>query len=183
MIFKRLQILNLIFALLSLSLSCGNSNFSESENSIDEPFDIIREEYNVFNTLLQGEERENYVVLNEPPDEKFGINAEFFKELFDDIQTDTLSNFVERNRIYLMINKPPFDFEFLVVNGKEFKNKLKEESQYYEFSRVGFSKDGKQALVYFANICSPLCGNGTYFFLKKEGIIWKVAKESAVWVS
>jgi hypothetical protein len=181
MINKKLLIITLIIILSSLNLSCETSSLADITNTVDEPFDIIQEEYAVFKTLLR-EESKNYVVLNEPPDEAFGITTEFFKDLFEEIQTDTLSSYAERNRMPLMINKPPFDFDFPVVNGKQFKNKLEVVSRYYEFSRVGFSKDGKQALVYFANNCQPLCGKGAYYFLKKERNIWK-AKESESWVS
>lgn len=171
-----------ISVLLGLSLSCQEAEFKEISNNVNEPFDTVQEEYVVFKALLR-EKRKGYVVLDEPPDEAFGIRIEFFEKEFPDIQSDTLTNYVERNKVPLKIHPPPFDFDYSVVNKKDFEKKLEKEFQYYEFSRVGFSNDGKQAFVHFSDVCKALCGKGAYYLLKKEGGNWKVVKESVAWVS
>lgn len=171
-----------ISVLFGLSLSCQEAEFREISNDVSEPFDIIQEEYVVFKALLR-EKRKSYVVLDEPPDEVFGIKTEFFEKEFPDIQSDTLTNYVDRNKVPLKIHPPPFDFDYSVVNKKGFEKKLEKESQYYELSRVGFSNNGKQAFVYFSDVCKALCGKGAYYLLKKEDGNWKVVKESVTWLS
>jgi len=50
-------------------------------------------------------------------------------------------------------------------------------------SRIGFSKDSTQALVYVGNICGGLCGSGRLFFLVKESGNWKIKLSATTWVS
>jgi hypothetical protein len=51
------------------------------------------------------------------------------------------------------------------------------------FSRVGYSSDGKTALVYYDVSCGGLCGAGYYVFLVKTGNSWNVVQSSMIWVS
>jgi hypothetical protein len=50
-------------------------------------------------------------------------------------------------------------------------------------SRVGFSPDGKQALLYVSNWCSGKCATGSYVVMKKHDSGWKIAKEIFMWMS
>ncbi len=50
-------------------------------------------------------------------------------------------------------------------------------------SRIGFSADGKQAMLYSANRCGGKCGAGTYVVMEKVGGGWRVVKEILTWVS
>jgi len=49
-------------------------------------------------------------------------------------------------------------------------------------SRIGYSRDSKQALVYVVHAC-PLCGSGTYVLLTRVGDRWSIAAEAADWFS
>ena len=51
------------------------------------------------------------------------------------------------------------------------------------FSRVGFSRDGTQALVYRSNSCSMVCGGGEVILLQKSGGSWSVLDTLEVWAS
>jgi hypothetical protein len=50
-------------------------------------------------------------------------------------------------------------------------------------SRVGFSPDGKQALLYVSNSCGGKCATGSYVVMEKQGTTWKVVKEIFMWMS
>jgi hypothetical protein len=50
-------------------------------------------------------------------------------------------------------------------------------------SRVGFSRDGKQALLYVSNWCGGKCATGSYVVTEKQGSAWKIAKEIFMWMS
>lgn len=54
---------------------------------------------------------------------------------------------------------------------------------YNSFSRVGYSKSGREALVYFVNWCGELCGTGTYLLVVKGDKGWKVKGGGQMWIS
>jgi hypothetical protein len=54
---------------------------------------------------------------------------------------------------------------------------------YNSFSRVGYDKAGRNALVYFVNWCGPLCGTGTYVVVEKGLNGWVVKESAGIWIS
>lgn len=54
---------------------------------------------------------------------------------------------------------------------------------YLALSRVGFSSDGRQALLYATNRCGGMCATGSYIVMEKHGSAWKVVKEVFMWMS
>lgn len=172
----------LIFVFISLNFSCQNFNPEKIVQSVNEPFDIAQEEYLVIKTLLK-DKRQNLVVFDEPIENVSDITQKIIKKEFPEIQTETLNSYIERNKVPLTIHQPPFDFNYYVISKKGNEKRLEKEVQYYEFSRVGFSKDGKQAFVYFSDICKALCGQGASFLLNKEDNQWKVIKKTVSWES
>jgi hypothetical protein len=54
---------------------------------------------------------------------------------------------------------------------------------YLALSRVGFSTDGKQALLYASNMCGGKCATGSYVVMVKHGSTWKILKEVFIWMS
>lgn len=53
---------------------------------------------------------------------------------------------------------------------------------YFQFSSVGFSLDGNEALLQAEFMCG-LCGSGGYVLMRKVDGQWKVAAESVSWIS
>ncbi len=49
-------------------------------------------------------------------------------------------------------------------------------------SRVGYSRDGAQVLVYVTTAC-PLCGSGEYVLLARGGNGWTIVARAQDWVS
>lgn len=54
---------------------------------------------------------------------------------------------------------------------------------FFSLSRVGFSDDGTQALVYYEQECGSLCGVGEYVLLQKIEGRWIVIGVKGVWIS
>ena len=54
---------------------------------------------------------------------------------------------------------------------------------YNSFSRVGYDKAGRNALVYFVNWCGSACGTGTYVHVEKSEDGWKVKETAPMWIS
>lgn len=51
------------------------------------------------------------------------------------------------------------------------------------FSRVGFSADGKQALVYMGYSCGGLCGQGNFYLLEMHGGEWVIRNHVMCWIA
>jgi hypothetical protein len=54
---------------------------------------------------------------------------------------------------------------------------------YNSFSRVGYDKARRNALVYFVNWCGSLCGTGTYVLLENGETGWAVKETAGMWIS
>lgn len=54
---------------------------------------------------------------------------------------------------------------------------------YNSFSRVGYDKARRSALVYFVNWCHSLCGTGTYVLVEKSEKSWVVKEVAPIWIS
>ena len=50
-------------------------------------------------------------------------------------------------------------------------------------SRVGFSADGTQALLYMSYSCGSMCGEGSYVVMQKRNGAWTLEREVVEWVS
>jgi len=54
---------------------------------------------------------------------------------------------------------------------------------FVQLSNVVYGPDGSTALVYASVSCGSLCGQGTLYFLTRDGEIWRVKHAIGVWVS
>lgn len=66
---------------------------------------------------------------------------------------------------------------------KEFYKAYPNSAGYNSFSRVGYDKAGRTALVYFVNWCGSLCGTGTYVLVHKGEGGWMVKETAGMWIS
>ncbi len=65
----------------------------------------------------------------------------------------------------------------------EFYRQYPNSAGYKSFSRVGYDKVGRTALVYFVNWCGSACGTGTYVLVEKGENGWVVKEGAAMWIS
>ena len=139
------------------------------------------QELEIYKTIL-GEKPKELVVIDESRVGIFGeISTGKLKEILSGLQNDTFDNFVKTNASPPSIaDSVQSTFDYPLINKVDFEKKNLKPSRYYVFSRVGFSNDGKQAVVMFVDECSPLCAKGAYFLLKDKNGFWEIEKESEV---
>jgi hypothetical protein len=96
-----------------------------------------------------------------------------------------LTSEFETRHIYQLFNKEEYDEAFKdgCLSWCDFYKKYENSSGIVRFSRVGFSRDGSQALVYVSYGCGGLCGWGGYRVLRKQDGVWKLEKGMVSWVS
>ncbi len=132
-----------------------------------------------------GEKPRENIVIDESRIGVFGeIDNGRLKDILKGLQNDTFNNFVKVNSIPINLEDgttSPFDFP--IFNKTDFEKKNLKSNRYYVFSRVGFSDDGKQAVVIFVDVCEPLCTKGNYFLLVNKNGNWQVVEESDSWKS
>jgi hypothetical protein len=66
---------------------------------------------------------------------------------------------------------------------EEFYKLYPKSAGYNSFSRVGYDKAKRNALVYFVNWCGSACGTGTYLLLEKGDNGWVVKEAAGMWIS
>ena len=65
----------------------------------------------------------------------------------------------------------------------EFYRLYPKSAGYNSFSRVGYDKARRSALVYFVNWCGTACGTGTYILVVKGENGWDVKEAGGMWIS
>ncbi len=164
----------LIIIFVGVSLCCQTKETNQ----------LTEQEYAVYMTVLR-EKPENFIVVDETTVDKYGeVSTGYLKELFKELHIETFDNFVLKNKKSSTIEKNfPTKNGYPIISKDTFNKKHSESGRYYVFSRVGFSEDGKQALVLFSDACSPLCGKGAYYLLANRDGVWKIEKEEETWCS
>ena len=158
---------------------------------------ITDEEYAVYMAIL-GKETKSFVVRNESNLLNFLEREEvLLEEDFKELKSETREDFQSKNKTSSKLERKfPTKAKYTLISQEElakifggnlnwsnFHKKYPDTGGFSTFSRVGFSKDGLQALVFVGWSCGGLCGEGNYYFLKKENGEWKVVTKEMVWIS
>jgi hypothetical protein len=129
-----------------------------------------------------------------------GLRTELMRRHFGMFATTyetTLDDFIAKNQASIVVNEKPFASSVKVKdvarkdlpssdtidpkNPREFWNQF--HAKYpgargiITFSRPGFDKSGKHALVYYRLSCGTLCGQVGYVLLRKSGEQWTVLQQ------
>jgi hypothetical protein len=116
--------------------------------------------------------------------------------MFTGLKPDTIQSLIRQNsRPYPLTNPAKTSLKVQLIDGKIAQETVQNNrwqklyadhpdcSGIVSFSKVGFDKDGKQALVYVAHVYGEDAGRGTILFLQKTGQQWKVQAKAVNWVS
>jgi hypothetical protein len=168
----KILLVSLIFLLIGVS--CQTKQINQ----------LTKQELEVYKSVL-GEKPKEIVVIDESRVGAFGeTGTGGLKEILKGLQNDTFENFAKVNAAQTEIgDKVRSGFDYPLIIRKEFEEKNKNTDGYYVFSRVGFSNDGKQAVVMFIDIRNPLGIKGAYFLLENKNGIWEITQESESWKS
>ena len=145
---------------------------------------LTTKELEVYKTIL-GEKPKEIVVIDESIVGVFGeISTGGLKEILTGLQNDTFDNFVKINAIQSSIaDSVQTSFDYPLMTKIDFEKKNLVYNSHYVFSRVGFSNNGKQAVLMFIDVSNPLGVKGTYFLLTNKNGFWEIEKESESWRS
>lgn len=163
---------------------------------------VTDEEYKIYLAVL-GKDREMFVVRDKTgiddtaKNYRKSIINEALRELSDETyedfkvktekQASLEKKFPTRNN-YTLISLEELKKSFAYVfdddiNWDKFYQTHPKSRGIYTFSRVGFNRNGSQALVFVTNWCRSLCGEGIFYLLEKENGEWKVVKNRMIWIS
>lgn len=124
-------------------------------------------------------------MVNETTVDVFGeISSGKLPEIVPGILVETVEDYARKNQKPPTIAENfPFKRGYRVIRSDERDKVISEYDRHYVVSRVGFSKDGKQAFVRFYDHCEPLCGDGAFYLLANVDGVWKIQAETEHWKS
>ena len=112
------------------------------------------------------------------------------------LSQNTVSNFLQVSTDVAPLNREQFDELQIMLSDEAELDELLEKrggwgelyspegvSKVVRFSRIGFSCDGNQALMYRSEFCGPTCGHGLLQVIEKSGNYWPVVLSRTVWAS
>jgi hypothetical protein len=150
--------------------------------------------------IVNGTESDNDVDDHLDPDDMppGGSVEAYLRKEAPSLRAVTISNFHRANTKQAHL-APRFHLplRYQLVSAEKIGSILKDDpsfwTEYYRqypgaqghmaLSRVGFSPDGAQVLLYVSNWCGGLCASGSYVVMEKRGSVWRVVKEIYMWVS
>jgi hypothetical protein len=161
------------FVLLAL-MSCGELERARESCEI---YEVVRQ--------LEGPGRKLKAAATLTPfdhqDERGNLAPEIkaqFPRLLPELREDTLVSFERENRR----RRRGIEECFGNSSGVGGETGAKSSRGYLEVSSVGFSKDGRQALVYVGLIAGPI-SRGWYILLKKEKGRWLEEARTLAWIA
>jgi len=172
----------------------------KEETPVSSSLQIAAEEYAVYMAIL-GKDSKLFVVRDKSGVDNFGEDNDFFKEAFEkafkELKPETIEDFKAKNKeishlekkfptketYYLISDEELSKFFYRGLDWEGFNKKYPNSGGFYTFSRVGFSKDGTQAILFVAHSCGSLCGEGYYYFLRNDNGEWKVIAPLMTWIS
>ena len=93
-----------------------------------------------------------------------------------ELQDDTIASFLEATGSSAIIDGGGLQIlSTSEASWPAFSRAYPRSKGWHSFSRVGFSKDETEGLVYVQFNCGPSCGNGTYVRVQRDGGSWRVA--------
>jgi hypothetical protein len=133
----------------------------------------------------------------DPDDVPPGGIEKYLRTEATSLRAATVSNFHQANKKQAdLALRFHIGLPYQLVSAKQIGSILKDVSDWPKYytaypgsqghvalSRVGFSSDGKQALLYASNWCGGKCATGSYVVMEKHGSAWKVVKEVFMWMS
>ena len=193
---KRISTLIFVLGLVSL----GATNAGAQANLKDEPLIYAA----VIDELFSGTKvsdkpiklllLENQTRFDDFEGEKV-VNAKVATSPFKDVKPETMESFIRQNaqrspltasvKASVKVQLIESDLAQETVSGSKWKKlyaAIPDSSGIISLSKIGFDKEGKQALVYVAHVYGEDSGRGTILLLQKTGQQWKVQDKLFAWV-
>ena len=132
-------------------------------------------------------------IANDDPQQ----TVDFIKSGLKGISTETLDNYLERNKQPSQLS-PTMNLgvEYVLLSredimkissqpdwGQLMNAKFPGTHGYIIFSRVGFNNTLDQAVIYVGNVGGPLMGAGYYYLMEKQNGRWIMKQQIMAWIS
>lgn len=170
-----------------------------------QPTDKLNEEYKVYNAVLKSN-KELLIIRDKTNMDEDSKNMKFlemrgFGIFFKELNPETLTEFLTKNETtekleekfssditYKFISTEELEKQFAFksdgeMNWEDFRTQYQKNEKLFTLSRVGFSKEKDQALVFITFWCGFTCGEGNFYILKKENSEWKIVNKIMSWIS
>ena len=150
------------------------------------------------------EDKIDTVVLREETDIHDSIREIYVKEenitrlqaFLPTLEASTLSDFFRQNSSNIQLPSKLVEHKQIIILSKaneqaifkeggwdKFRDKFHGSQGIMTFSRIGYSKERKQALLSYSNYCGRLCGGGGLAYFRNIEGKWKLEVIFPVWVS
>jgi hypothetical protein len=180
----------LIFsALLTGAIGCNsidNRLIPDVTEEAEQHAILTIEEYAIYKRVLREHRPFSFLVVNH---KLAGIMGELGHDrllmgIIPELTSDTLEDFIWKNREPMRPVTFPSEDELPLLDPVEAERKYPGSSLvgYPVFSRIGFSPNGQEALVYFVDVCAPLCGGAAYYLLHRVGDGWEIKHVSETFI-
>ena len=188
------------YGMVSLILKPNKPNLPSVENmelAINLISEVSSDEYEVYIAVLKEKSQKKKFVVSDKTIQKDSIGEAFSGENESVQKSEAIKSFQQRNVIsHKLETKFPTDIDYKIIKQKEINEYFKNEKTWdafykdfpesdglYDFSRVGFSRDRKEALIYVSHSCGGKCGTGRYYYLTKESGTWEIVEEVYLWTA
>lgn len=143
-------------------------------------------DYAVYGAILSRNNSNIYNRVSVVNETDSRITPVMVEETLSGISPEIVENFnAKAARAVLLKSRFPIHKDIILFTQPESDEDFNEYfkyGSYYVFSRVGFSEDDKEALVYVDYHC-PLCGEGAYYWLRNINGKWEIVDKRQTWVS
>jgi hypothetical protein len=141
---------------------------------------LTKTELKIYETLIDEKSKVIITIDNSIP-EKWGINKEVLKKTLNLINNDTSENFLKILKYSSNIKEKFFlDSDNLIISNYDLDKTNLESKSNFIFSRIGFSNDGHQAIVWCTKNANSLGMSGGLYLLNKEKAVWKIEQKSVL---
>lgn len=172
--FRNRDEMKIILAVLFLMLMVLGLCCQPKENN-----QLTEREYAVYLAVI-GERPKNLIVVDEKVANVFGeISSGKLPDLVPGTLQETIDDYALKNLNPIAIPENfPFKDGYQVIRKDDRGKLISELDGHYLFSRVGFSKNGTQAFVYFTGGRS-----GAFYLLSNNNGVWTIETKSESWKS
>lgn len=89
-------------------------------------------------------------------------------------------DFLAKNQKDLILRKEdvPLEDGFILMGSNNLTERLSRLGRWNSFSRVGFDRTRKTAIVWYSDVCVALCGEAGLYLLEHNGEKWLIVAES-----
>jgi hypothetical protein len=186
---------------LGTMLIVGCSTRASTFPATAEQFQVMPEEYAIYSSVISAQWHKAdalFVIRDRTGSKHFQILDEPLptEEQLPEVRSETLAGFQAANkqeyllgnefipkRAYLLLSQEELGQLFPNERWLNFYNKYPTADGIWTLSRVGFSPDSTQALVYYEHACGLVCGAGFWSLLAKQADSWVVQSTIMVWIS